>query len=158
MIKQALRDFLAGRLASWMRHFALLDPRYFDLWQAHGYHVLQVHFYSPLPNTGELPEGMWGAGSELPGLDLNEGGQLALLEEFSKRYRSEYEALPSAKRPGPPRYYFENPSFGPVEGEVLFCMVRQHRPGGSLKSGRDFRRFSRQRRCPGTGRRATTAR
>lgn len=137
MIKQALRDFLARRLASWMQHFAL-DPRYFDLWQAHGYHVLQVHFYSPLPNTRELPEGAWSTSSELPGLDLNERGQLSLLEEFSKRYRSEYEALPSAKPPGPPRFYFGNPSFGPVESELLYCMVRHHRPRRFIEIGSGF--------------------
>lgn len=136
MFKQAIRDFLAARLARWMRHFAL-DPRYFNLWQAHGYHVKQVHFYSPLPDTRELPERLWRMPGTLPGLELNEAGQLALLDAFT-RFRPEYATLPTARPSGPPRFYFGNGSFEALDAEVLYCMVRHHQPRRMVEIGSGF--------------------
>jgi hypothetical protein len=137
MLKQKVRDFLAARLARWLRHFAL-DPRYFELWQAHGYHVQQVHFYNPLPDTRALPERTWKTVSELPGLELNEPAQLRLLDELQARFRSEYASLPAHKPPGPPRFYFGNGSFETGDAELLYCLVRQNRPQRVVEIGSGF--------------------
>jgi hypothetical protein len=136
-LKQAIRDFIAARLAGIIRHFAF-DPRYFDLWQAHGYHVKQLSFYSPLPDTSKLPESVWTNESRLAGLDMNEAGQLLLLERLQNLYREEYNLLPRAKPDGPPRFYFGNNSIESVDAEILYSLVRDIRPGRFIEIGSGF--------------------
>jgi hypothetical protein len=31
----------------------------FPLWERHGFHVMPVHFYQPIPDTQSLPETLW---------------------------------------------------------------------------------------------------
>ena len=38
----------------------------FERCQAHGLHVLPVHYYSPIPDTRELPERLWTTASPIP--------------------------------------------------------------------------------------------
>jgi hypothetical protein len=136
-LRQTIRDFTAAGLARVMRHFAF-DPRYFDLWQAHGYHVKQLGFYSPLPDTRELPESVWKSESSLTGLDMNEAGQLHLLDRIHSRYHEEYCLLPSAKPDGPPRYYFGNTSFESVDTEMLYSLIRDLSPRRFVEIGSGF--------------------
>jgi hypothetical protein len=137
MIKQTIRDFTARQLARWMRHFAL-DPRYFELWQAHGYHVKQVHFYSPLPDTRELEGEDFSRISELPGLDLNEDDQLQLLAEFRTGFHNEYSAFPRTPPSGPPRFYFGNTSLEAGDAEALYCMIRKFHPQCVVEIGSGY--------------------
>lgn len=128
---------IAARLARWMRHFAL-DPRYFELWQSHGYHVKQVHFYSPLPDTRELDDGLFSRISALPGLELGEDEHLKLLAEFQTRFSGEYERFPAKKPGGAQQFYFGNTSLEAGDAEVLYCMVRKYRPKRMVEIGSGF--------------------
>jgi hypothetical protein len=136
-LKQTIRDFIAGILAKIMRHFAL-DPRYFNLWQAHGYHVNQISFYSPIPDTKELPESIWSNRSHLVGLELNDAAQLLLLERLHRLYHAEYDEFPSTKKDGLPVFYFGNSSFESVDAEILFSLVRDLRPSRFIEIGSGF--------------------
>jgi len=78
------------------RSLKSLVRRTFPLWQKLGLHVTLNHFYSPIPDTSKLAENLWRKPSELPGINLREAEQLALLSDFAARYRSEYEAFPRA--------------------------------------------------------------
>lgn len=136
-MKTLIRDVCARVLARLMRHF-VFDPRYFELWQSNGFHVNQVHYYSPIPDTRTLSSGIFCRESEVIGLDLNETQQLSLLDEFRQRFASEYSQLPRKKPPGVPQFYFGNVSFESVDAELLYCMIRRFRPKRYIEIGSGF--------------------
>jgi len=137
-IRQLLRDKLAPITANWMRHFAF-DPKYYELWQSHGFHVSKVDFYSPLPDTRELGEGLFVSEVPMRGIDIDMGAQCALLQSFRDLFGSEYRALedrsPCREEP---RFYFGNVSFESVDAEVLYCMVRSYKPRRVIEVGSGF--------------------
>ncbi|MDM3850562.1 MAG: class I SAM-dependent methyltransferase [Aphanizomenon gracile PMC627.10] len=137
VFKQGLRDFVATQVASVLKRFAF-DPRYFDLWQSHGFHVKPVHFYSPFPNTQSLPDELWSKKFECPGIIWNESSQLQFLAEFSQRYRQEYEKFPQTKPTGKPRFYFGNLSFESVDAVILYCMIRYFYPHNVVEIGSGY--------------------
>jgi len=127
MIKQNIRDGIATRLAGWMRHF-VLDPRYFELWQSHGFHVKPVHFYSPLPDTRQLQDSLFSSASELAGVEMNEAFQLQLLDELRDQFRSEYDLFPTEKPDEPGTFYFGNTSLEAGDAEMLYAILPKIRP------------------------------
>jgi hypothetical protein len=138
-MKQFIRDKIAEALSRIMRHFAL-DPRYFKLWEAHGYHISQVHYYSPLPDTRELSSLIFGAVSEMPGIDMNTSGQLELLNLFCKKFAGEFEKFPTGPQlsNSAPHFYFGNTSLESVDAEILYCMIRQFKPKRMIEIGSGF--------------------
>ncbi|MBI5621331.1 class I SAM-dependent methyltransferase [Candidatus Falkowbacteria bacterium] len=97
----------------------------FNFWQALGVHITPVHFYSPIPDTAALPKRLWQKQSALPGLDLRIAEQLVLLKQLAK-FKKEYDALPRQGRL--PEFYLQNHSFESVDAEVLYSMIRCHKP------------------------------
>ena len=55
--------------------------------------------------------------------------------QFSSGYRSEYEDFPKERTPVPYRYYVNNSGFASVDGELLYCMIRHHRPRRIIEIG-----------------------
>jgi hypothetical protein len=100
----------------------------FPFWQRLGVHVTPNHFYYPIPDTSLLKDDLWAKDSELAGIDMNEANQLALLAEFSARYKQEYDALPREKTGAAQQYYVYNGTYGSVDGEILYCMIRHFKP------------------------------
>lgn len=92
-IRSALRDAIAHTLARVVPPGIFRDRRYFQLWQARGYHITPVHYYDPVPDTRTLRDELWTKPSELVGVDTDESRQLEILSEFCARYKSEYEEL-----------------------------------------------------------------
>lgn len=97
------------------------------------------HYYSPLPDYDFVQAHYDGLVSRaprtLPGIDLNEAGQLALLQELSAFYGD----LPFGERlPSPTRYYYDNMFFPQGDAIVLFTMLRRHRPRRVLEIGSGF--------------------
>lgn len=137
ILKQKLRDILAVQLARIIKRFAF-DPRYFDLWQTHGYHVKPVSFYSPLPDTQELPDELWSPAAKSSGIDWNEAGQLRLLDLFHQDYAEEYKNIPRSKQSDQPHFYLGNVSFESVDAEVFYCMVRHLRPRQIIEIGSGY--------------------
>ncbi len=108
----------------------------FPLWEKLGFHILPVHYYSPVPEIGKLRDDVWKNVSELVGININEEFQLKLLEEF-KRYSKEFNSLPlygESKN----RYYIYNSSFGSVDGEIYYCMIRHFKPRKIIEVGAGF--------------------
>jgi predicted O-methyltransferase YrrM len=126
-IKTAIRDAVARVLASLLRRFAL-DPRYFDLWQAQGFHVSQVHYYQPIPDTREIDPFVWKRRSRMRGLDIRAEQQKELLSIFTSRFKSEYDQFPHGRPSRDFRFYLGNVSFEAVDAEILFCMIRYFKP------------------------------
>lgn len=106
---------------------ALLNSS-FAMWEALGVHVMPDHFESPIPNTGRLKPATWSKRSALVGIDVREREQIQLLETFTQAYKPEYECFPRGPTANPQQYYVDNRFFESVDGEVLYCMVRQFKP------------------------------
>jgi len=119
-------------MTPWKRpyHLALRQcvKRSFLLWQWLGLHVTMNHYTEPIPDTRRIPDTLWTMRPELSGINMNDAQQLELLTTFAEQFRSEYDALPRQRPPNPHSYYIDNPMFGSVDGEVLYCMVRYVKP------------------------------
>jgi predicted O-methyltransferase YrrM len=94
------------------------------------------HFYSPLPSLDEVTRDagrLFGPPpTTLPGIELNEATQLALLEEI-KGY---YSALPfSPDRSAEHRYFYENPAYSYADAIFLYGMIRHAAPKRIVEVG-----------------------
>ena len=94
------------------------------------------HFYSPIPSLSDVrreearifdsvPE-------EIPGVDLNEAGQLRLLDRLTRFYPEQpFEAQPRSGL----RYGFENPNYSYADAVFLYAMIRYLRPVHVIEIG-----------------------
>jgi len=129
MVRDFLRDFAArvrGALSGGARHGArLLHP--------------PGHFYSPIPDLNDVRRRadriFDRSPRELPGIDLNEAGQLELLEAFAGYYAE--MPFGRERRPGL-RYFFGNPYFAQSDAVFLYCMLRHFRPRQVVEVGSGF--------------------
>jgi len=115
-----------------------LVKKMFNLCQELGFHITLNHFYSPIPDTRLLKDNLWTKPSELVGLNINEKEQLKLLTFFSSHFKIEYDAFPTNKTPYPYEYYIDNPNFGSVDAEILWCIIRHFKPHRILEIGSGF--------------------
>jgi predicted O-methyltransferase YrrM len=100
----------------------------FRVWQAVGLHLTVNHFYQPIPDTRSLAESTWSKISELPGIEMNEAKQLALLAEFETRFKDEYAAFAQNKTSDPEEYFLNNKLYFGVDAAIYYCMIRKNRP------------------------------
>lgn len=100
----------------------------FPFWQKLGFHITPNHYYEPVPDTRTLEDDLFQKQSELIGIGINEQEQINLLSLFFSRFKKEYENFPRNKTSIPYQYYVNNSGFEPVDGEILYCMVRHFRP------------------------------
>jgi predicted O-methyltransferase YrrM len=111
----------------------------FGLFERVGIHVSPVHHTQPFPDTRRLGPQIWQRPSALVGIDMRESEQLELLESFAARFKGEYDALPRQPAAGGPvRFYTGNPFFGPIDAEILYCMIRRLRPRRVVEIGSGF--------------------
>jgi hypothetical protein len=112
----------------------VLFRRLFSLVEHAGFHITPVHFYQPIPDTRKMKESLWSRQSQLIGININEQRQIELLGQFL-RLKHEYDTFP--KRGGATRsqYYTNNPNFGAVDAEMLYCMIRHSRPRKVIEIG-----------------------
>jgi hypothetical protein len=96
------------------------SKRFFEIWERRGYHVTPVHFYEPIPDTRTLDLDSDRI-SELPGVDMDESGQLALLQEI-RQWESEY------LQPTWGNFTVRNRYFGAVDAEVYWGIIRARKP------------------------------
>lgn len=109
----------------------------FDFWQRLGLHVTPNHYYEPIPDTRKLGSRLWQSPSALVGIDMREDQQLAFLDSI-RAYREEYSAFPVGMTDIPYQYYLSNRSFGSVDAEILYCMIRHHKPRRIFEIGSGF--------------------
>jgi predicted O-methyltransferase YrrM len=69
------------------------------------------------------------------GVDMNQEGQVRLLADFAVRFRQEYDAIPRRPTESPLDYHIDNGAFESVDGEVLYCMIRDLRPRRVIEIG-----------------------
>ena len=136
-VKQFGRDLAAHVIAPLLRRLAH-DPKYFELWQSHGFHVASVHYYQPIPDTRVLPLSLWNRVSDLPGVDIREEQQKQLLSEIVGRFKDEYTAIPEGASTQEFHYYLGNVAFEAVDAEMLFGLIRLLKPRRMYEIGSGF--------------------
>jgi hypothetical protein len=98
-----------------------------------GYQLSRRHFYSPIPVVEELPAGLWDGPSELPGVDLRLAEALALLNGPLAPYLAEFQ--PPMHPTGPGRFWLDNRSYGCVDAETLYALLRHLKPARLYELG-----------------------
>jgi predicted O-methyltransferase YrrM len=97
------------------------------------------HFYSPIPDLGFVighKDKLFNRGAaEVPGIEINAGEQVRLIEELS-RYYGELPFTP--QRTAAHRYYFDNDYFSYGDAIILYSMLRQYRPRQIIEVGSGF--------------------
>lgn len=97
------------------------------------------HFYSPLPAVDALrareTELFDAVPREVPGVDLNEAGQLRMLDALAGYYAE--QPFTAGKTAGL-RYYFDNQFFTEPDAIFLYGMLRHLRPARYLEVGSGF--------------------
>lgn len=109
--------------------------------ESEGFHITPVHFYSPIPDSRDLDGELFSARSELKGIQINVGRQIALLESFTDNFRAEYSLIPRERTELRHRYYLTSGAFNSVDGEILYCMIRHFKPKRIYEIGSGFTTF-----------------
>jgi len=115
----------------------LIFKRMFRFWQYLGFHIVRNNFYESIPDTRTLSDELWQRHSEMVGIDINETGQLELLNEFSDKFKNEYDnfCVTRCQTTCPYEYYLKNASFGSVDAEILYSMIRRFKPRRIIEIG-----------------------
>lgn len=110
----------------------------FRAMQRAGLSVVPRHFYWPIPDLNQLSEREWPITSEMRGIDLRVGQQLAFLNSLVPQYAGEY--LQFADHPVSPAYAYHrnNGLFECFDAEIAYCMVRQLQPKRIIEIGSGF--------------------
>src|SRR4051794_19149471 len=133
-------DEVAQLLAKLVPRYACSPyfEKYFQLWEDNGFHITPVHFYQPVPDSRQIPDGLWEQESALPGVDMNDAMQARLLAEVFPLYQNEYEQFPKQPTDQPHDFYFENPMFGGTDALALYGIIRHFQPKRVLEVGSGF--------------------
>jgi predicted O-methyltransferase YrrM len=136
-MKEDVKDFvrsMASTLVARLPRTLFTDPKVFEIFQSRGWHMVPVHFYSPIPNTRELPERLWKTRSAMVGVDMAIDRQRALLEALGEVYLKEYLAIPDEVPPSPTEYTRKS-HFTGIDGGLLYCMIRRFKPRRIIEIG-----------------------
>ena len=93
---------------------------------------------SPIPSREQVKlreKEIYAVPREMPGLDLNEEGQLHLFDQLCEFYEDQpFNAQQTAGR----RYWFENPAYSYSDAILLYCMMRHLRPRRIIEVGAGY--------------------
>jgi predicted O-methyltransferase YrrM len=123
------------------RYFLIFFQKNYLFWQKYGFHIVPNNYSSPIPDTRQIKDSLWNNEKKIYGIDFLENKQTALLDEFIKKYKKEYEAFPSDKTGIPYQYYINNDAYSSVDGEILYCIIRKFNPGKIYEIGSGFSTF-----------------
>jgi hypothetical protein len=94
-----------------------------------------VHFYSPIPDIGDLQRrDIWSKVSSLPGIDLREKQQLSLLHELGEKYGEECR-WPLEADETVDEFFLKNTSFSFGCAASTYGMIRHFRPARVVEVG-----------------------
>src|ERR1700733_1721854 len=94
--------------------------------------IIRHHYYEPLVFAGDTCEENPPKERRLPGIDLNEVGQLTLLQNFT--YASELLAIPVQKS-AVDCFGFYNGAFEHGDAEALYSIIRYFKPRRMIEVG-----------------------
>jgi hypothetical protein len=111
-------------------------PRTTSVLRNIGVFPIKNHYYEPLFDHRLIRDSM-DKPRNLPGIDINETGQLALIEQL--KYASELLALGlDQKSETPSAFQFSNGSFESGDAEFLYQMLRHYKPRKMIEIGSGF--------------------
>lgn len=100
-----------------------------------GIYPIRDHYYEPMYNYKKYLRCSLRDERSLPGIDLNEAGQLGWLGQFG--YAAELARIPldmSADR----SFYYKNPNFSEGDAECLYSLIRLKKPRRIIEIGSGF--------------------
>jgi hypothetical protein len=106
----------------------------FKTMQRAGVNVTPKHFYWPIPDLAELEHREWPTARQPTGVDLRLSAQQAFLKNIAAGYATEFQYRRSPNG-APYAYHSNNGLFEPVDAEVLYAMVRHHKPRRMIEIG-----------------------
>ncbi len=130
-VGQAIAEVVAHALPKRL----MLNDTFFQVWERRGWHVTPVGHYQPVPELSALPDSLWTRRSAMVGVEMRDAAQVAWLSENAARFRTELDALPLTPTDKVGEFYVHNGSFGSVDAEVYWCMLRQLKPRRVMEIG-----------------------
>jgi len=124
----------AELLASVLPLARLFDRRFFDVWERHGFHIVPVHFYEPLPSTADLTPSLWDWRSRTLAFDMCSDAQHRLLSDL-RQFQAEFSQLARQNNPFDIGLVADAGAFGPVDADVLYALIRHVRPTRVVEIG-----------------------
>lgn len=94
------------------------------------------HFYSPIADPVGLrarEAQIWAQIDEMPCINLNVVGQLALLKDLAP-YTDDID-WPVDQPKDPPRYFYGNDQFPVLDAEFLYALLRHFKPKAMIEVG-----------------------
>jgi predicted O-methyltransferase YrrM len=136
-VKEMLKDRIARRILP--RFLRTVDlKKYFPDWERSGFHILPKAYYSPVPDTSQLPEKLWDSETQLAGIDMRDEQQLYLLNEIFPLYKSEFDEFPKKLGNDLTQYYHDNAFFVGADAVALYSMIRSTQPKKIIEVGSGF--------------------
>src|SRR5579864_29048 len=115
------------------------DPEAYEVFHRRGYHLVRRHYYTPIPDEGDLDERFWKTESQMIGIDMNEAGALRLLDDVFPLYMEEFRArFPLRAADGEGGFYVLNANFMAVDSHVYYALIRHLRPRRIVEIGGGF--------------------
>jgi hypothetical protein len=108
----------------------------FILAQQMGVHVLPVHFYSPVPDTSQLPVDLSDRQITSAGRLIEPDAQLDFLRSL-KRLASELSDV-AEEGVDEGTFYWNNPAFGPMDAAAYYAIIRTKRPTRVIEVGSGY--------------------
>lgn len=100
-----------------------------------GIYPIRDHYYEPMYNHKKYLTYPLRAERSLPGISLNEAGQLGWLGQFD--YAAELAHIPLNPTSGS-SFYFKNPNFSEGDAECLYSLIRLKKPRRIIEIGSGF--------------------
>lgn len=129
LLLSALLMKLARRLGIWRMPIAK------RIFEQIGIYPIRDHYYEPMFNHQKYLRHSLRAERFLPGLDMNEAGQLEWLSRFD--YANELEKFPSTSSIRT-TYHYDNPNFAEGDAECLYSLIRLCKPSRIIEIGSGF--------------------
>jgi hypothetical protein len=98
--------------------------------------VVVKSFYSPIPDLKNIPEATWARESELAGIHFDLEQQLGYLGELGP-YLDEFRP-PEQENRDADGYFLENGSYGRVDADVLYAIIRAAKPKRIIELGSGY--------------------
>jgi hypothetical protein len=101
-----------------------------------GFDLVKRHFYSPVPDFENISDDFWTRRSPLTGVGFDPDAQLRFLENELGPYIKELDS--PRDQPDSDGFYLDNGTYGPVDAESLYAMVRHNTPKQVIEIGSGF--------------------
>ncbi len=111
-------------------------PLSYRIWDTFNVMPCRYHYYQPVFKVSELGDSVFDAPRHLEGLDLKIDDQLRLLGEFN--FADELGQIPVGRATQKLGFYHRNPSIGPCDAELLYCMLRHFKPARIIEVGSGY--------------------